>query len=90
MTTEAPEVTGFDRKPVDSFGKRLVGFEFNPSGDPKVAQLKALFAEIIDITHDGMEASPDEGPEQFIWREAIMRSLDAQMWCVKAVTWRRK
>jgi hypothetical protein len=82
-------MTGYDRKPGESFGKRLVGFDFNPSGDPKVAQLKGLFAEIADILSDGFEKAPDEGPEQFIWREAIMNTLSAQMMAVKAATWRK-
>jgi hypothetical protein len=80
-------MTGFDRKEAESFGKQLVGFTFNPSGDPAVAKLKGLYAEIIDILHDGFEKSPDEGPEQFIWRQAIMDALAAQMMAVKAQTW---
>ena len=73
-----------------TFGERLVGLTFNPSGDEKVAKVKELFAEIINIANEGFEAATDaEGPELFIWREAIMRSLDAQMWVVKAVTWRK-
>lgn len=81
------EVTGY------TYGKKLVGLDFNPSGDPKVAKLKGLFAEIADICHDELEALGDDadavesaGP---IWREAIMRTLDAQMWTVKGATWRK-
>jgi hypothetical protein len=86
MTPEAPEVTGYDRKEADSYGKRLVGFTFNPSGDPKVAQLKSLFAEIIDICHDGLKDAGDNELAS-LWNEAALRSLDAQMWTVKAQTW---
>jgi hypothetical protein len=86
--TEAPTVSGYDRKNADSYGHKLVGFTFNPSGDPQVAQLKGLFAEIIDICADRLAKCPDEGSEGPIWREAIMRSLDAQMWTVKGATWR--
>jgi hypothetical protein len=84
--TEAPTVTGYDRKEAESYGKNLVGFTFNPSGDAKVAQLKGLFAEIIDICHDGQVAAEGH-QEASIWNEAILRSLDAQMWTVKAATW---
>jgi hypothetical protein len=84
---ERAKVTGYDRKNADSYGHKLVGFTFNPSGDPKVAQLKGLFAEIIDICHDGlMEAKDNELAT--LWNEASLRSLDAQMWTVKAATWR--
>lgn len=81
------DMTGYDRKNADSYGHKLVGFSFNPSGDPKVAQLKGLFAEIIDLCADELAKATDEGPDGPLWREAIMRSLDAQMWTVKAATW---
>lgn len=70
-----------------SYGERLVGLNFNPSGDPKVVRLKTLFAEIIDICADELHSPGDTEVEGPIWREAIMRSLDAQMWCVKGATW---
>lgn len=80
-----------NEKPSLTYGERLVGLNFNPSGDAKVAQLKTLFAEIVDICADELsdidEDSVDEYQAGPIWREAIMRSLDAQMWTVKAATW---
>ena len=79
-------LSGYDRKDADSYGHKLVGFSFNPSGDPKVAQLKGLFAEIIDICHDGLKEAGDNEAAT-IWNEAVLRSLDAQMWSVKAATW---
>jgi hypothetical protein len=87
MTPEAPTVAGYDRKNEDSYGHKLVGFTFNPSGDPKVARLKGLFAEIIDICADHLDGEGEESVGTSIWREAILRSLDAQMWTVKAATW---
>lgn len=81
-------MTGEDRKPPDSYGKKMVGFTFNPSGDDRVAKLKGLFAEIIDICDDGKKAATDND-EATIWHEAALRSLDAQMWSVKATTWRK-
>jgi hypothetical protein len=84
--TETPEVAGYDRKNADSYGHRLVGFTFNPSGDATVARLKGLFAEIIDICQDGIDKG-DDPTQNSLYGEAIMRSLDAQMWTVKAATW---
>lgn len=81
-------MTGYDRKPTDSYGHKLVGFTFNPSGDDKVAHLKGLFAEIIDTCDDGLKAAADT-TEATIYQEAVLRSLDAQMWTVKAATWRK-
>jgi hypothetical protein len=80
------EVAGYDRKNADSYGHRLVGFSFNPSGDPKVAQLKGLFAEIIDICHGELKVA-DDNERATLWNEAMYRTLDAQMWTVKAATW---
>ena len=75
-------------KPPPTYGEKLVGLDFYPSGDPKVKQLKTLFAEIIDICSDELTDLQEENSASPIWREAIMRSLDAQMWTVKAATWK--
>lgn len=80
------EVAGYDRKNTDSYGHKLVGFSFNPSGDPKVARLKGLFAEIIDLCHDELLTAGDNELAT-LWSEATFRTLDAQMWTVKAATW---
>ena len=34
-----------------TFGERLVGLTFNPSGDPKVNRAKQLCAELVDLIH---------------------------------------
>lgn len=67
-----------------TYGQKAVGLTFNPSGDPKVHQLKELFAAIIDIC-DEVEYTPER------WRLAaiaITQAQQAQMWAVKAVTWK--
>jgi len=71
----------------DSFGGRAVGLTFNPSKDPNVHQLKRLYAEIIDFCNDARNASAD--PEQKrLYSVAITEAQGAQMWAVKAATWR--
>lgn len=75
-----------------TYGERLVGLNFNPSGDERVTRLKTLFAEIVDICANELGNIEDDGNPYGpapIWREAIMRSLDAQMWTVKGATWRK-
>ena len=64
-----------------SYGEKAVGLDFNPSGDPKVKRLKELYAEIIDILNDSRGGN-GEGPR--LWSIA----QGAQMWAVKAATWR--
>jgi hypothetical protein len=68
-----------------TWGEKAVGLTFNPSGDPTVHRLKALYAEIIDICND---ARLHEGEAARLWSIAITEAQGAQMWAVKAATWR--
>jgi hypothetical protein len=69
-----------------SFGERAVGLSFNPSGDPLVNELKKLYAQIIDICHDqGVDADVEQ---HRLYGVAITEAQGAQMWSVKAATWR--
>lgn len=71
-----------------TYGEKLVGLNFNPSNNPAVTELKELFAKIVDHCADALAVIDDEdSPHGPIYREAMMRTLDAQMWCVKAATW---
>jgi len=74
-------------EPVMSFGKRAVGYTFNPSGDDAVLGLKAAAAFFIDLCHQAREES--DNPEvKRMYSVAITEAQTAQMWAVKAVTWR--
>lgn len=68
-----------------TYGQKAVGLTFNPSGDRKVNDLKTLYATVIDIL-DAMR-SDDQGQNRLI-AIAITEAQAAQMWAVKAVTWR--
>lgn len=70
-----------------SFGEKAVGLGFNPSGDDAVANCKKEFAVIIDRMNDLRDSS--ENTE--VWRMAniaIEHAQTAQMWAVKALTWK--
>jgi hypothetical protein len=70
-----------------SFGEKAVGLTFNPSGDPMVHRLKELYAAIIDLCDDGRRSA--SGPEQHrLYSIAVTEAQGAQMWSVKAATWR--
>jgi len=69
-----------------SFGERAVGLSFNPSGDENVRALKELYAQIIDRLDD-MKAD-GENERNRLCAIAITEAQGAQMWAVKAVTWR--
>lgn len=69
-------------------GQKAVGLTFNPSGDEAVARCKQLFADVIDQ----MVALRNEcghSPEQArLASVAITEAQGAQMWAVKALTWK--
>lgn len=67
-----------------TFGEKAVGADFNPSRQDDVAKLKRLYAEIIDICHD----AGGSGEAMRLWSIAITQAQTAQMWAVKAATWR--
>ena len=69
-----------------TYGQKAVGLTFNPSGDPRVQKLKELFAEIIDVCDGGRNNALPE--QERLWSIAITQAQDAQMWAVKAATWK--
>jgi hypothetical protein len=70
-----------------TYGERAVGLDFNPSGDAAVARVKALYAEIIDMLAAGRECR-NSGETIRLHSAAITAAQGAQMWAVKAITWK--
>lgn len=74
-----------------TFGERAVGLSFNLSGMSDVDKLKKLYADIIDHMNDFRAGYITRGdnPEMVrLCSIAITGAQTAQMWAVKAVTWR--
>ena len=71
-----------------SFGERAVGLSFNPSGDATVNELKSLYAAIIDICHAKRQALMGGSEAHRLWSIAVTEAQGAQMWSVKAATWK--
>lgn len=73
-------------------GMKLVGIDFNPSGDPKVNRLKMIMAEAYDIVKESYntKCSHPEATQEFImsFQHTLGEILNAQMNCVKIVTWK--
>ena len=70
-----------------TFGERAVGLTFNPSGDNTVSILKRDIAAFID--HCDQEREATDNPEiKRMYSVAITEAQTAQMWGVKAATWR--
>jgi hypothetical protein len=70
-----------------TFGERAVGRDFNPSGDSSVANLKLAAATFIDVCNDLRESATDPEVKR-MYAHAIIEAQTAQMWSVKAATWR--
>lgn len=73
-----------------TFWEKAVWLSFNPSWDAGVQKIKELYAQIIDIMDDfrKVEASNMQWEHKRLASVAITEAQTAQMWAVKALTWR--
>ena len=69
-----------------TFGQKLVGLTFNPSGDPKVQRIKELAAEMADLLEQVNRTQESSYLGNTFYGGAIRRILDAQMYSVKFLT----
>lgn len=69
-----------------TFGEKAVGLTFNPSSDPNVQKVKELYAEIIDLMVNLSVPTTNTGAD--LLTESIHQAQTAQMWAVKAITWK--
>lgn len=71
-----------------TFGERAVGLSFNPSGDKRVDRIKRAYASIIDELH-WLKMDPNSSADIVrLASVAITEAQSAQMWAVKALTWK--
>ena len=70
-----------------SFGEKAVGLSFNPSKDDLVHQVKQRYATIIDEMHS-LRHHSDSPEVKRLASVAITEAQGAQMWAVKAITWK--
>lgn len=70
-----------------TFGQRAVGLKFNPSNDDQVGRIKQLYADVIDELHNERMTTED-GEVKRLCSVAITEAQGAQMWAVKAITWK--
>lgn len=79
---------GEEKKPEQTFGQKAVGITFNPGGSSAVDRCKQHFANIIDQMNE-LRNSPEATPEiKRLCSVAITEAQGAQMWAVKAITWK--
>ena len=70
-----------------SYGEKAAGLAFNPGGNPEVYACKAGFAREIDRMNDLRNATTDNEVKRMA-SVAITELQTAQMWAVKAITWK--
>ncbi|QGH72870.1 MAG: hypothetical protein [Podoviridae sp. ctrTa16] len=70
-----------------TYGEKAVGISFNPSNDSDVHQVKTKYAELINKL-DATRAMSDSAEQKRLCSIAITEAQTAQMWAVKAITWR--
>ena len=83
--TPSPRPTGRNNL---TFGEKAVGLTFNPSGDPIVDELKREYAKIIDLCEMKRQSLMAGSGAHRLWSIAITEAQGAQMWSVKAATWK--
>lgn len=71
-----------------TYGEKAVGLSFNPSGDPAVHRCKVEFAAVIDHMHELRMANMGSSDIHRMASIAITEAQTAQMWAVKAITWK--
>lgn len=71
-----------------TFGEKAVGLSFNPSGDKRVDRIKRAYANIIDELNELRRAAPVGSDIGRLASVAITEAQGAQMWAVKALTWK--
>ena len=69
-----------------SYGQKLVGLTFNPSGDPKVQRAKELCAELADLLHDDFTSKEHSYLSSTLFDHTVGEILNAQMNVVKVLT----
>jgi hypothetical protein len=73
-----------------TYGQKAVGLSFNPGGDESVAKCKQMYADIIDMMNEIRIYQNDCIPAERarLASIAITEAQSAQMWAVKALTWK--
>jgi len=84
--TENPGVVGIQETKILSFGEILVGIEFNPSNDDRVAQVKQKMAEIANILKDAYNDGDKSPVKSLLFDHAVGEIVNAQMSVVKVIT----
>jgi hypothetical protein len=87
---EAAEgAVGFKETKILSFGELLVGSEFNPSNDDRVARVKNLMAEAANIMLEEYNEGGKTPLKSLLFDHAVGEIASAQMAVVKVITFKK-
>ena len=70
-----------------TFGEKAVGINFNPSQDSLVDRIKQQSGNLIDTINE-LRSTTESGEVKRMCSVAITEAQTAQMWGVKAATWK--
>jgi hypothetical protein len=70
-----------------TYGQKAVGINFNPSNDDAIYICKKRYADLIDEMND-LRAKTSSQEQKRLCAVAITELQTAQMWSVKALTWK--
>lgn len=73
-----------------TFGGKAVGLTFNPSKNEEVDTIKKEAANFIDAVcgSSGEDLQASDGEVVAMRKLALRKAQEAQMWAVKAATWK--
>jgi hypothetical protein len=72
---------------IPTYGEKACGVDFNPGGDALVATIKEEFAAIV-TNLDELRTGDKNSEVNRMLSIAITEAQTAQMWAVKAITWK--
>jgi hypothetical protein len=72
---------------MSTYGQRAVGLSFNPSDNPLIDHTKVSVADLIDLM-DRLRTNSGSAEQGRLASIAITELQTAQMWAVKALTWK--
>jgi hypothetical protein len=87
-TVNSPEGQTIIETKILSFGELLVGIEFNPSNDDKVAKVKSMIAELANLMKDDYNNEQKSPVKSLLFDHAVGELVNAQMAVVKVITFK--
>lgn len=80
---------GFKETKILSFGELLVGIEFDPANEDKVAKVKSLMAEAANLMLEAYEQDGKSPIKSLLFDHAVGELVSAQMAVVKVITFKK-